>query len=67
MVDVDGMVSRLMQLMKYPDLSASLCSSRENSIAELLFRYDLRTAECEKNSAAFYLLKAFHIQASIAL
>ena len=67
MVDIDGMVSRLMQLMKYSDLSASLCSSRENSIAELFLRYDLGTTKCEKNSAAFYLLKAFHIQASIAL
>lgn len=37
MIDVDRVVGRLMQLMQDADMSATLCGSREDSQAELVF------------------------------
>ena len=37
MIDVDRVIGRLMQLMQDADMSATLCGSREDSQAELVF------------------------------
>ena len=41
MVDIDRMVSRLVQLIQDSDLTASLGSSSEDSIAKMLLRHHL--------------------------
>ena len=45
MVNVDRMVSRLMELMENTHLPAGLGSSREDGIAEMILGNHLRTAE----------------------
>ena len=54
-IDVDGVVGRLRQLMQYAHLAACDGSSREHCCAEQLFAYGLRTRECKQYSATLDL------------
>ena len=65
-VDVNGMVGRLVQLVQDAHRAASLSSSREYSIAEVVFCYHLRAGEGEQDSAWSNLLECFCIEAGIA-
>ena len=67
MIDVDGMVGRLMQLMEDAHTASCLGSSREDGITEMLLRDHLATAEREEDAAALNALEPLEIQASITL
>ena len=55
MIDVDGMICRLMQLMQDTHTAATYGSSSEDSKPELLLIHCLRAAEGEQYSARLYL------------
>ncbi len=65
MIDIDGMIGRLMQLMKDPNLSPSLCSSCENRVTEVFLRHHLRTTEGKEYATRLYLLQGLHVQSGI--
>ena len=67
MIDVDGMVGRLMQLMEDAHTASCLGSSREDGITEMLLRDHLATAEREEDAAALDALEPLEIQARITL
>ncbi len=48
MVNIDGMVGRLMQLMQDSDLTVGLYGSSEHGITEILLCHNLRTTECKR-------------------
>ena len=63
MEDINGMIGWLMELVENPDITSRLSGSREYSCAEIVFRHNLRTAECEEDSTRLYFLKRFLVQA----
>ena len=67
MIDVDGMVGRLMQLMEDAHTTSGLGSCREDSITEMLLRDHLATTEREEDAATLDALEPFEIQACITL
>lgn len=67
MVDIDGMIGGLVQLMQNPHFSMSLSSSRKDSRAEVLLRYHLRATEGEQDASVLDLLQSFDVQADISL
>jgi hypothetical protein len=67
MIDIDGMIGRLMQLMQDAHLTLGKSCCREYSITEMVLRDHLRTREREENAALLNLLESFLIQTGIAL
>ncbi len=67
MIDVDGVIGRLMQLMQDTHLTLCKGSCREYRIAEMVFRNHLRTREREEDAPLFNLLESLLIQARVAL
>lgn len=67
MIDVYRMVSRLVKLVQDANLTTSLSSSCEDSIAEIVFGNNLRTREGEDYATRFNLLKSLHIKTGVAL
>ena len=67
MIDVDGVIGRLMQLMQ--DTHLTLCKGccRKYRIAEMVLRDHLRTREREENATLLNLLESLLIQAGVAL
>ena len=66
MIDIDGMIGGLMQLVEDAHLTACLGSSCEDGIAEMILGNHLRTAECEEDTTLLNLLESLVIQAGIA-
>ena len=64
MIDIDRMVGWLMKLMQDSHLSSCLCSCRENSIAEVVFRNYLRAAESKEDASVLDALNASSQKAS---
>lgn len=58
MVDIDGMVGRLMQLMKDTHAASALRGGSEHGGTEVVLAYHLRTTEREQDAARLDLLKA---------
>ena len=67
MVDVDGMVGWLVQLMEDAHIATCLGCCCEDRRTELVFVHCLRTTESEQNAAWLYFLKGFSIQSCITL
>ena len=67
MVDVDGMVGRLVQLMEDAHLTMGLGGGGEDGVAEMLLRDHLRAGEGEEDAARGNLLKGLRVQAGITL
>ena len=67
MIDIDRMVGWLMQLVQDAHLSASLGSSREHSVAEVILGNHLRTAEGEEDSTLLDALQSLDIETGISL
>lgn len=67
MVDIDGVVGRLMNLVEDADVATTLCGSSEDGQAELVFIHGLRATEGEENAAGLYLLEGDGIEARVAL
>ena len=67
MVDIDGMVGRLMQLVQDAHLATALRSGCEDSIPEVILRHHLRTAEGEQHASPTDAFKGFDIESCIAL
>ena len=66
MIDIDGMIGGLMQLMEDAHLTACLSSSREDGIAEMILGNHLRTAERKEDATLLNFLESLVIQAGIA-
>ena len=66
MIDIDGMICRLMQLMQDTHTTAAYGSSSEDSKPELLLIHCLRAAEGEQNTARRHFLKCTCVQLCIA-
>ena len=66
MIDIDGVIGRLMQLMQDAHLTLGKGCCREYRITEMVFRDHLRTRECEENAALLNLLESLLIQACVA-
>ena len=66
MIDVDGMVGWLVQLVQNANLAASQCSSREDCHAELVFIDGLRAAEREEDAARLYHLESLGVELRVA-
>ena len=66
MIDIDGMVGRLVQLMQDAHLAAGLGSCREDSVAEIIFGNDLRTAEGEQDSTWLDAFEALNVKSGVA-
>ncbi|MFO4765295.1 hypothetical protein RCK03_25060, partial [Salmonella enterica subsp. enterica serovar 1,4,[5],12:i:-] len=62
MIDVDGMVGRLMQLVKDAHLATCLSGSGEDGITEMILCYHLRTTEGKEDSAWLNLLESLVVQ-----
>lgn len=58
MVDIDGMVGRLMQLVKDTHATSALRSGDKNGGTEMVLAYHLRTTERKQDAARLDLLKA---------
>ena len=67
MVDVDGMVGRLVKLMEDAYRTLCLCGGGEYGIAEIVFCHHLLTRECEQYSAWLDSLESLHVQPCVAL
>ena len=65
MVNIDGMIRRLMQLVKNSDKASALCGSRKHSQPELFLIHGLRTTEGKQDAARFDFLKRFCIESGI--
>ena len=66
MVDVDGMVGRLRELMQDAHLAPRHGRRAEYRKAELLLRHRLRAGKREENASRTNLLKCLHIEFAIA-
>ena len=66
MVDVDGMVGRLRELMQNAHLAPRHGCRAEHCQTELLFRHRLRAGKREENASRTNLLKCLHIEFAIA-
>ena len=67
MVDVDGVIGRLVQLVQDAYLAACLGGSSEDGIAEMVLRDYLRTGEREQNASLSDSLESLVVQTCIAL
>ena len=67
MVDIDGVVSRLMELVKDAHLAARLRRGRKDSTSELILAYRLRATECEQQSTLLDKTEPLGVQADISL
>ena len=65
MVDVDGMIGWLMQLMENTHTAMRNGRCREDSCTELVFVDCLRATESEQNPSRQYLFKSFSIEFSV--
>ena len=61
MIDVDGVIGRLMELMQDAHLTPGLCSCREYRLPEVVLCNDLGAAESKENPPRFDLLKSLDI------
>ena len=59
MIDVDGMVGGLVQLVQYAHFTACLCSSSKYGIPEMVFRHHLTTTESKQDTPWLNLLKGY--------
>ena len=66
MVDVDGMVGRLCELMQDAHLAAALCCCAEHSEPELLLAHGLRAGEGEEHSPTLNLAESLGVETPIA-
>lgn len=66
MIDIDGMVGRLVKLVQNAHLATTLGSSREHSITEMLFGDHLRTTERKKYSTLLDAFQGDTVQSGIA-
>ena len=66
MIDVHGVVCRLMELMKNAHMTPAHCGSREDREAELIFVHRLRAAEGEEDAPFFYFLESDGVQTGVA-
>ena len=66
MVDVDGMVGRLMELVKDADTAPNFGSSTEHSTTEIVLSHHLRAGEGEKDTARRHPFKGRCIEFLIA-
>ena len=67
MEDVDGVISRLMELMEDAHIAMGKSGCREDSIAEIILGNHLRTREGEENTSWLDFLQSLHIQSRISL
>ena len=67
MIDVDGVIGRLMKLMQDAHLTLGKGCCREYRITEMVLRDHLRAREREENAALLNLLESFLIQARVSL
>lgn len=65
MVDVDRMVCGLVQLVKNPYMSSTLCRCGEDRKPELVFADGLRAAEGEEYSSRSYLFESLCIEPGV--
>ena len=66
MIDIDGMIGRLMQLMQDAHFTLGKGCCRKYRITEMVFRDHLRTGEREENAALLNLFESLLIQACVA-
>lgn len=66
MVDIDGMVSRLMQLMQDANMATALGCRSEYSQTELILVDCLRTTESENNASRLDFLKSYGVESCIS-
>lgn len=66
MINVYGVIGRLMELMEDSHPAARLRGSGEYGLTEVIFRHNLRATEGEEYSSMTNLLQPFDIQPSIA-
>ena len=66
MVDVDGMVGWLVQLMEDADFSLCHCCGSEDCHSELVLVDGLRAAEGEEDTAGLYLFESFGVEFRVA-
>ena len=62
MIDVDGVIGRLMQLMQDAHLTLGKGCCRKYRITEMVFRDHLRAREREEDATLLYLLESLLIQ-----
>lgn len=67
MIDIDGMIGRLMNLMQDAHLAVGLDCSSKYRITEVLLRHNLRAAEREEDASRLDALQTLHIKARVAL
>lgn len=67
MIDVDGVVGRLVQLMQDAHLALGQGSSREDGVAEMVLGNHLRTGERKEDATTLYLLKGLLVESRIPL
>ena len=67
MIDVDGMIGWLMQLVQDAHLATGNGSCGKYGHSELVLVDGLRTTESEEDATRLYLLKGLLIDSSIAL
>ena len=65
MININWMISRLMNLMQDAHLTSSLCSSGEDSLSEIVLSDYLRTTEGKQDSAWLNLFKSFDVQSGV--
>ena len=65
-VDVDGVVLRLVQLVQDTHFAPHLCRRAENSQTEHLFVHRLRAGESEQYTSRAYLFNRLRIESLIA-
>ena len=67
MIDIDGMIGWLMQLMQDTHLTTCLGSSRKDGIAEMILGNHLRTTESKEDATRLDNLEGLVVQTGIAL
>lgn len=67
MVDVDGVVCRLMELVQYADVAATLCGGGKDGQPELVLVDSLAAGEGEDNASGAYFLEGDGIEPRVAL
>ena len=66
MVDIDGVVGGLGELVQDAHLAAALGGGGEHRHAELLLGHRLRAREGEQHSPTLYLAESLGVEASVA-
>lgn len=67
MIYVDRVVGGLVELVQNPHCPSCLCGGCEHSVAEIVFRDNLRTRESEQYSAFLYMLESLDVQPCVPL